>query len=68
MKRDFTKIFINEIYCKTRVRNYESNTIIYNHFDEIWSFDLADFSDYKTLSNRGYRYIFIIIDNFSKNT
>ena len=32
----------------------------------IWSIDLADFSDYKT-SNKGFRYIFVIIDNFSKN-
>ena len=30
------------------------------------SFDLADFLDYKTSNNKGFRYIFIIIDNFSK--
>ena len=34
--------------------------------DEIWSIDLADFSDYKTSNNKGYRYIFIVIDNYSK--
>ena len=34
--------------------------------DEIWSIDLADFSDYKTSNIKGYRYIFIVIDNFSK--
>ena len=34
--------------------------------DEIWSIDLADMIDYKTWNNRGYRYIFIIIDNFCK--
>ena len=34
--------------------------------DEIWSIDLADFSDYKTLNNKGFRYIFIVIDNFAK--
>ena len=39
---------------------------MYNHFDEKWSIDLSDFLDYKTSNNKGYRYIFIIIDNFSK--
>ena len=67
MKRDLTKIFVDEIYSKPHIKNYPTNKIIYNHIDEIWSIDLADFSDYKTSNNKGYRYIFIIIDNFSKN-
>ena len=41
--------------------------IIYNHVDEIWSIDLADMIDYKISINKVYRYIFIVIDNFSKN-
>ena len=28
-------------------KNYETNKIIYNHDDEIWSIDLADMIDYK---------------------
>ena len=66
MKKDLTKIFIDEIYSKAPLRNYPTNKIIYNHIDEIWSIDLAVFLDYKTSNNKGYRYIFIIIDNFSK--
>ena len=66
IKRDLTKIFIDEIYSKPPRRNYPTNKIIYSHIDEIWSIDLADFSDYKTSNNKGFRYIFIIIDNFSK--
>ena len=66
MKKGLTKIFIDEIYSKPPKKNYPTNKIIYNHIDEIWSIDLADFSDYKTSNNKGYRYIFIIIDNFSK--
>ena len=66
MKRDLTNIFVDEIYSKPPVRNYPTNKIIYNHIDEIWSIDLADMIDYKTSNNKGYRYIFIIIDNFSK--
>ena len=65
VKRDLTKIFIDEIYSSPR-KNYPTNKIIYDHIDEIWSIDLADFSDYKTSNNKGFRYIFIIIDNFSK--
>ena len=65
MKRDLTKIFIDEIYNKAPNKNYATNKIVYNHIDEIWSIDLADFSDYKTSNNKGYRYIFIVIDNFS---
>ena len=66
IKKDLMKIFIDEIYRKAPKKNYETNKITYNHIDEIWSIDLADFSDYKISNNKGYRYIFIIIDNFSK--
>ena len=66
IKKDLTKIFIDEIYSKAPKKNYETNKITYNHIDEIWSIDLADFSDYKISNNKNYRYIFIIIDNFSK--
>ena len=66
MKRDITKIFIDEIYSKPPRKNYTTNKIVYNYFDDIWSIDLADFSEYKTSNNKGLRYIFIIIDDFSK--
>ena len=66
MKKDLTKIFIDEIYSKPPVRNYPTNKITYNYIDEIWSIDFADFSDYKTSNNKGFRYIFIVIDNYSK--
>ena len=66
MKKDITKIFIDEIYSKPPIKNYPTNKIIYDHIDEIWSIDLADFSDYKTSNNKGFRYILIVIDNFSK--
>ena len=65
-RKDLTVIFINEIYSKPTRKNYPTNKIVYNHIDEIWSIDLADFSDYKTSNNKGFRYIFIVIDNFSK--
>ena len=47
-------------------KNYSTKKIVYNHIDDIWSIDLAVFSDYKTSNNKVFRYIFLIIDNFSK--
>ena len=66
MKKDLSKIIFGEKYSKPPIKNYPTNKIIYNHIDEVWSIDLADFSDYKTINNKRFRYIFIIIDNFSK--
>ena len=66
LKKDLIKIFIDEIYSKPPRKNYSTNKIIYIHIDEIWSIDLADMIDYKITNNKGFRYIFIIVDNFSK--
>ena len=66
MKRDLIKIFVNEIYSKPPKKNYATKKIVYNHIDDIWSIDLAVFPDCKTTNNKGFRYIFIIIHNFSK--
>ena len=65
-KRDSTKIFIDEIYSSPPKKNYPANKILYNHIDEIRRIDLADFSDYKTSNIKGFRYKFVLIDNFSK--
>ena len=59
-------MFIDEIKSKPPRRNYPTNKIIYNQLDEIWSIDLADMIDYKTSNNKGFRYIFTRIDNYSK--
>ena len=37
------------------MKNYETNNIIDNHTDEIWSFYLVDMVDCKTSNNKGYR-------------
>ena len=65
-KKDLIKFFIEKIYSTPPKKNYSTNKIIYNHIDEIWSVDLADLSDYKTSNNKGFRYIFLVIDNYSK--
>ena len=61
------KIFIKEIYSETPRKKYSTNEIIHNHIDEIWSIDLADMIDYKTSNKEGFRYKFVIFDNFSKD-
>ena len=66
-KKDLTRIFIDEIYSKPPRKNYPTKKIMYAHIDEIWSIDLADKIDYKISNNKGFRYIFNIIDIFSKN-
>ena len=66
INKDLIKIFVDEIYSKPPRKNYPTNKIVFNGIDEIWTIDLADFSDYKTSNNKGFRYIFIVIDNFSK--
>ena len=60
------KIFINEIYSKPPKKNYPTNkTNVYN-IDDIWSLDILDLKDYGPENNRGYRYVLVVIDNFSK--
>ena len=65
-KRVFTKIFIDEIYSKPPKKNYPTNKTIIKSIDETWSSDLLDMNDYGIKNNKGYRYILVVIDNFSK--
>ena len=60
------KIFINEIHSKPPKRNYATNKTDVYFIDDIWSLDILDLKDYGPENNRGYRYVLVIIDNFSK--
>ena len=60
------KIFINEIYSKPPKRNYATNKTNVYFIDDIWSLDILDLKDYGSENNRGYRYVLVVIDNFSK--
>ena len=64
-KKNNINTFINEIYCKAPKKNYPTNKIVYIHFDEIWPIDLADKIDYKISNNKGFKNLFVNIDNFS---
>ena len=60
------KTFINEIYSKPPKKYYATNKTDVYHIDDIWSLDILDLKDYGPENNRGYRYVLVIIDNFSK--
>ena len=60
------KTFINEIYSKPPKKNYDTNKTDVYHIDDIWSLDILDLKDYGLENNRGYRYVLVVIDNFSK--
>ena len=66
MTQKNSKIFINEIYSKPPKRNYITNKTDVYHIDDIWSSDILDLKDYGPKNSRRYRYVFVIIDNFSK--
>ena len=60
------KIFINEIYSKPPKKNYATNKTDVYYIDDIWSLDILDLKDYGPENNRKYRYVLVVIDNFSK--
>ena len=60
------KIFINEIYSKAPKKYYPTNKTDVYHIDDTWSLDILDLKDYGPENSRGYRYVLVIIDNFSK--
>ena len=60
------KIFINENFSKPPKNNYNTYKTDIYHFDDIWSLDILDFKDYGPESNRGYRYVLVIIENLSE--
>ena len=56
-------------FCsKPLMNNYPTNEIFFSHIHEIWNIHSADMIDYKNLNKKVLRYIFVLIDNFSKNT
>ena len=66
MSQKHIKMFINEIYSKPPKKNYITNKTDVYHIDDIWSLDILDLKDYGPENNRNYRYVLVIIDNFSK--
>ena len=60
------KMFINDIYSKPPKKNYATNKTDVYHIDDIWSLDILDLKNCGPENKRSYRYVSVIIDNFSK--
>ena len=60
------KIFMNEIYSKPPKKNYMTNKADVYHIDDIWNLDILGLKDYGPENIKNYRYVLVIIDNFSK--
>ena len=61
------KKFMSEIFSRGPKKNYDTNKTDVYYIDDIWSLDILDLKDYGSENNRGYRYVLVIIDNFSKS-
>ena len=66
MSQKNIKIFINEIYSKPAKKYYPTNKTDVYHIDDIWSLNILDLKDYGPENIRGYRYLLVVIDDFSK--
>ena len=66
INKELNKIFIDEIYSTTPKKNYPTNKSIIKSIDDTWSSDLLDMNDYGIKNNKGYRYILVVVDNFSE--
>ena len=65
MTQKSIKIFIEEVYSKPPKEDYSTNKTDVYHIDDIWSLDILDLKDYGPENNRGYRYVLVVVDNFS---
>ena len=66
MSQKNIKIFINDIFSKGPKKNYATNKTDVHYVDDTWSLDILDIKDYGPENNKNYRYVLVIIDNFSK--
>ena len=67
MTRKTIKIFVNELYSKPLKKIYATNKTDVYHIDDIWNLDVLDLKDYGLENKGNYRYVLVIMDNFSKN-
>ena len=66
MTQKHIKIIKNEYYSKPPKKSYDTNKTDVYYIDDIWSLDILDLKDYGPENNRGFRYVLVTIDNFSK--
>ena len=57
---------MNEIYSKPPKKYYPTNKTDFYHIYDTRSLDILDLKDYGPKNIKGYRYVLVIIDSFSK--
>ena len=65
MTQKSIKNFLNEIHSKPPKKNYPTNKTDVSYFGDIWSLDILVLEDYGPENNRIYRFVSVIVDNFS---
>ena len=58
--------FINEFYSQAPKKSDVTNKANVIHNDDTWSLDMLDLKDYGPENNRSFRYVLVVIDDFSK--
>lgn len=58
------KQIVDELF-KPAIKNFKRRRTIIKGLDDLWQIDLAEFCNYAS-DNRGYKYILVVIDCFSK--
>ena len=66
MTQKSIKTFINEIYSKPPKKKYATIKTGVYHINYIWILVILDLKDHGPENYRGYRYVSVIIDHFSK--
>ena len=66
MTQKSIKIFVVKIYSKGPEKNYRTNKTDVFYCKNFWSLVILDLKDYVPENNRGFKYVFVKIDNFSK--
>ena len=66
MAQKTKKRFIKEVCSKLPKKNFPTNQTDVYRMDAIWILDILDLKDYGPENNRGYRFVLVVIDSFSK--
>ena len=60
------ELFTDKLDSKPTRKNYRKNKTDVYLIDDIWSSNILDLKDSGSEKIRGYRYVFVVIDKFSK--
>ena len=66
MTQKYIETFVNEVSSKGPKKKNATNKTDAYHIDDIWSLDILDLKEYGPKNNRCFRYVLVVIDNFSK--